>query len=265
VAQRERHGWFTIDFSVIIASVYAALMRSYRELWLWLGAAFLALFAAFIAIGLAYFTKKTHFSFYASWEAWASVAAFIPSFACFFCAIFGTPFPPWTKAKFPNICMEIWDFSNQVVQHTVNAGPSTLRVVDARILAHQVRITNLEREQNASLTISLFLKLAPDSRGSIDETTGFIPSWPLDPGLGLDKIRMPIILAPGTSVGGALVYEISMIDSKQGETIAQPLRVRFRIVDHISGRQGDLTLDADLRNADGYGNFSRDDMVITTA
>jgi hypothetical protein len=54
-------------------------MRSYRELWLWLGAAFLALFAAFIAIGLAYFTKEQYFSFYTSWEAWASVAAFYPS------------------------------------------------------------------------------------------------------------------------------------------------------------------------------------------
>ena len=236
-------------------------MRSYRELWLWLGAAFLALFAAFIAIGLAYFTKEQNFSFYTSWEAWGSVAAFVLGFACFACAILGARFPPWAKVKFPNIYLEIYAFSDQVTPHEVNAGSGRPRSYDARILAHRVRITNMETEQNASLTISPFLKLAPDSRGYDDEAPGSDPSWPLDPNLGLDKIRMPIILAPGTSVGGDLVYEISTNDFMQLETIDQPLRVRFRIVDHISGRQMDLTIAADPKNFGGYGNFNRDNMV----
>lgn len=241
---------------------YTPLMRSYRELWLWLGAAFLALFAAFIAIGLAYFTKVPNFSFFTCWETWASVAAFILGFACFACAISGVFFPPWTKVKFPNIYLEIWNFSNRVTRHAVDAAPNTLGVGDARILAHYVRITNLETEQNASLSFVTYVKLVPGSRGYIGETKGYAVDWPLDPNLGLlEKLRMPIVIAPGTSVAGDLVYGISMIDSMQWATIAQPLRVRFSIVDHISGQQRDLTIDADLRNSGGYGNFSRDDMV----
>jgi hypothetical protein len=228
-------------------------MRSYRELWLWLGAAFLALFAAFIAIGLAYFTKEQNFSFYTSWEAWASIAAFILGFACFACAILGTPFPPWTKQKFPNIFVEIYGGSDVHTKHMFPNGITS----SAHLRAYRVRITNLESEQNASLTIGLFLKLVPGSRGRIGETSAPIPNWPLDATLGLDTIKMPIILAPGTTVGGDLVYEMTHVDLMSGTILANPLRKRFRIDDHISGQQKDVITEADL------GSFGRDDMFAS--
>jgi hypothetical protein len=241
---------------MITASAYASLMRSYRELWLWLGAAFLALFAAFIAIGLAYFAKEQDFSFYTSWEAWASVAAFILGFACFACAILGIPFPPWAKPNFPNISVEIYGAADMATQRAISNGHGNdVMTVNTHLRAWRVRITNLETEQNASLTISLFVKLVAGSRGRVGETIWTVPDWPLDSSLGLDKIDMPIILAPGTTVGGFLIYEISGYDSIKWHEVAQPLRKRFAITDHISGQRKDVVTEADL------GNFGRDNMI----
>jgi hypothetical protein len=229
---------------------YTSLVRSYRELWLWLGAAFLALFAAFIAIGLAYYTKEVDFSFYTSWEAWASVAAFILGFTCFACAITGIHFPPWAKGKFPNINVEIYRFSTQ---HAANDG----------VLTHSVRITNLETEQNASLTINPFLKLV-DSTGHIEEVPGKVRRPPLDRNLQLDQIRMPITLTPGTVAEGDLVYKIPAIDLMQLETMTPPLRVRYGILDHPSGKQRDITVDVQPGNSRDYRNIGRDAMVPNT-
>jgi hypothetical protein len=83
---------------------------------------------------------------------------------------------------------------------------------DVRLQRWRVRITNLETEQNASLTISLFVRLVPGSRGQIGESIWTVPDWPLDPTFGLDQIEMPIILPPGVTKGGDLVYEVSVFD-----------------------------------------------------
>jgi hypothetical protein len=231
-------------------------MRSYRELWLWLGAAFLALFAAFIAIGLAYFTKEQSFSFYTSWEAWASIAVFALGFACFACAILGIPFPPWAKPKFPNVSVEIYGAADAVTHHMIPMGPNRqAMIMEVKLRAWRVRLTNLETEQNASLTIDLFVKLVPGSKGRIGETIWSVPDWPLDPNLGLDKIDMPIILAPGTTVGGDLVYEISGYDLANWQYVPEPLQKRFAITDHISGQRKNIVTEADL------GNFGRDKMI----
>jgi hypothetical protein len=229
-------------------------MRSYRELWLWLGAAFLALFAAFIAIGLAYFTKEQHFSFFTCWETWTSVAAFILGFACFALAITGTPFPPWIKMKFPNISVEIHGAANMVTQYAVPTGPgSNVMKRNVSLRVWRVRITNMETEQNASLTFTLFVKLVPGSWERVGESVWGPPDWPLDPALGLSKIDMPIILAPGTTVGGDLVYDV---DGFGAGVVAQPLRKRFLITDHISGQRKEIVTEADL------GNFDRSMMGI---
>ena len=226
-------------------------MRSYRELWLWLGAAFLGLFAAFIAIGLAYFTKEQHFSFYTSWYAWGSLAAFLVAFACFGCAIKAVAFPPWAKLNFPNISIDIYGGSDIATAQTVANGMQ----VPAHLRGFKVRITNLENEQNASLTITLFLKLVPGSRGSIGEAVATVPHWSLDPNLSLDVIHMPMVLSPGTTIGGDLVYEIAMYASLN--LASGPRTKRLRIVDHISGQARDVVMEGDL------GVFGRDDMVAS--
>lgn len=224
-------------------------MRSYRDLWLWLGAAFLALFAAFIAIGLAYFTKEANFSFYTSWQTLASIAAFVLAFACFLCAIKATPFPPWVKVRFPNILFEIYGGSRHA---TTRLLPNGMRD-NVALTGYRMRITNLENEQNASLTFTLFLKLDPGPQGGVGEAVGFVPDWPLDPNLSLKVIQMPIVLAPGTSIGGDLVYDMSM--STAFGPLAQPPQTRFRIEDHISRQAKDVVMEASL------GRFSRDDMI----
>lgn len=231
-------------------------MRSYRELWLWLGAAFLALFAAFIAIGLAYFTKEPSFSFYTSWQLWASIAVFALGFACFACAILGISFPPGAKPKFPNVSVEIYGGADMVTQRTIPMGPNRApMILGAKLRAWRVRITNLETEQNASLTIDLYVKLVPGSKGRVGESIWSVPDWPLDPNLGLDKLEMPITLTPGMTKGGYLVYEVSGYDLANWQNVPEPLQKRFAITDHISRQQRDIVTEYDS------GNFDRDKMV----
>lgn len=224
-------------------------MRSYRDLWLWLGAAFLALFAAFIAIGLAYFAKEEHFSFYTSWEAWTSAAVFVLAFYCFFSAIKGRPFPPWAKLKFPNIYFEVYGGSVLTTTHTYPNGMQT----QVPLTGYKVRITNLEHEQNASLTIDAFLKLAPGPHGGFNEAILFPVDWPLDPNLPLKGMERTIVLAPGTSISGDLVYETSMVGGYG--PLANPASTRFRIKDHISDEARDVVMEASL------GKFGRKDMA----
>jgi hypothetical protein len=232
-------------------------MRSYRELWLWLGAAFLALFAAFIAIGLAYFTKEPNFSFYTSWEAWASVAVFALGFACFGCAIWGIPFLPWAKMKFPDIRVDIYDGGSISTQCPIPSAPGTVSNVPANLKLWRVRITNLENEQNASLTINLFVKVIPGSKGRAAESEWYVPDWPLDPVFGVNKLDMPIILAPGTTAGGYLACEIGRYDVAHWRRYTQPLQKRFSITDHVSGQRKDIVTELD------QGNFGRANMIMS--
>jgi hypothetical protein len=223
-------------------------MRSYRELWLWLGAALLTLAAAFVAIALAYFTKEAHFSLYTSWQMPAALGAFILAFACFAAAILGMAFPPWVKVKFPNVYIEIY---GGIQATTTRAIPNGMQL-DTPIVGYKVRITNLESEQNASLTIRPFLKLEPGSAGRIGEAICTDIDWPLDPNLGLRVIEMPILLAPGTAIGGDLVYEVSRWP---GSKLASPPQVRFQLMDHISDQKMNVVMKASM------AKFSRKDMA----
>jgi hypothetical protein len=225
-------------------------MRTYRDLWLWLGAAFLALFAAFVAIGLAYFTKEDHFSFYTSWEAWASLVVFAAAFGCFFSAIRGWPFPPGAKQKFPDIFFEVYGGSALTTTYTFPNGMEK----SVPLAGYKVRITNLEHEQNANLTIDAFLKLDPGPEGGFDEAILFPLDWPLDPKVPLKSIDRTIVLGPGTTISGDLVYETSMVGGYG--PLASPPSARFRIFDHISNEARDVIMEGS-----SLGKFGRNDMV----
>lgn len=223
-------------------------MRSYRDLWLWLGAALLTLVVALVGIALAYFTKEQNFSLYTSWQMLASAAAFVAAFTCFFCAMREIPFPPWAKISFPDINIEVYRVSDINTQYTLSNGMA----LPASLKSYRVRITNIEREQNSSLTIILYLGYEPGSAGRIGEEVGKVPDWPINPAYGLNTITMPIVLPPGTTAGGDLVYEISLWP---GAKLADPRIARFELVDHVSKQRMNLRMPSDI------GNYSRRDLT----
>src|SRR5208283_2086883 len=58
-------------------------MRSYRDLWLWLGALFLALVPFPAAIAIAYYAKLTHYSVLLNRWMLVSLVFFLAAFGCF--------------------------------------------------------------------------------------------------------------------------------------------------------------------------------------
>lgn len=209
-------------------------MKSYRELWLWLGAAFLTLATALAAIALAYFTKEQYFSLYTSWQMLVAIGVFVLAFVFFLGAILVWPFPPWVKPRFPDITVDIYSADFITTEREVMPNFR----VPASLLAYKARITNMEKEQNASLTIRFYLKLVPGSRGRVGETIARDVDWVIDPSLGLDPLPETLDLAPGTSVNGNLVYEVPISDK-----IAEPRRTRFVIEDHISAKRMEKILE----------------------
>jgi len=202
------------------------------------------------AIALAYFTKEQHFSLYTSWQMIAAIFIFILAFAGFLGAILGWPFPPWAKLGFPNIKVNIYGAGDA---HTEREVASDFRVL-AYLWRYKARITNLEKEQNASLTVRLYLKLVPGSYGRVGEIIGTSVDWAIDPSLGLDPLPETLSLPPGTTISGDLVYEISRMYSG---TIAEPRQARLEIEDHISGKRMEKVLEGDL------ARFTRADMRAT--
>jgi hypothetical protein len=223
-------------------------MRSYREFWLWLGAALLTVTAAFVGVSLAYFTKEASFSPYTNRDTLVALIAFVAAFACFACAILGFVFPPWAGAKFPDIYFDIYSRGEFTTTRTLPLGME----VPANLVLFKVRITNLEREQNVSLTIAPYFKLVPGSAGRLGEAYATAVDWQLDPNLQLRPIEMPIQIAPGTTVAGDLVYELRTYGLGK---LAEPERVRVSLFDHISNRTMEIRMTASI------GRFRRDDMA----
>ena len=68
-------------------------MRSYRDLWLWLGGLFLVLLPFPAAIAIAYYAKLSNYSILMNRWMLVSLVFFLAAFACFFGAIKGLRFP----------------------------------------------------------------------------------------------------------------------------------------------------------------------------
>src|SRR6202034_2358944 len=62
-------------------------VRSYRELWLWLGGLFLTLFVFLAAVAIAYFLKQENYSLFLNGWMLGALICFLASYACFFGAI----------------------------------------------------------------------------------------------------------------------------------------------------------------------------------
>jgi len=202
------------------------------------------------AIALAYFTKEQHFSLYTSRPMLAAAFIFMLAFTCLLRAILRWRFPPWAKLGFADIKVNIYGAGHAETEREVMPGFR----LPAHLWRYKARITNLEKEQNASLTIRLYLKLVPGSHGRIGEMIGTPADWPIDPSLGLDPLPETLSLAPGVTLSGDLVYEISRIYLGN---IVEPRQARLEIEDHISGKRMEKVLEGDL------ARFTRGDMRAT--
>jgi hypothetical protein len=216
-------------------------VRSYRELWLWLGGLFLTLFAFFSVVAVAYFVKQANYSLFLNGWMLGAFICFLAAYACFFGAIKGWPFPPAVKPQFPDVEVEIYGTGSLDTQRESDSGltvPATLRSFNARF-------ANKAADQSASLTVLLYLKLVPGSWGRVGEAVCPPPDWPLPPSLGLTPISMPFELPPGSTISGHLVFEIP---GYYLDKIDQPVNARLDLWDHLTDMR--MTVPAEIGSHD---------------
>ena len=216
-------------------------MRSYRELWLWLGGLFLALSVFLTAIAIAYFLKDTHYSLI--WNGWmlAAIASFLAAFTCFFGAIKDWSLQPLVKPEFPDIRLEIYGAGSMNTEREAGTGLA----VPAHLRSFTVRFVNAETGRNANLTVLLYMTLVPGSWGRVGEAVCPTPDWALPPSLGLSPISMPVALAPGEVVGGQLVYEVP---AYYLDKMAEPVSARLELWDHVTEKR--MNVQAEIGNHD---------------
>lgn len=222
-------------------------MKSYRDLWLWLGAALLTASAGLLAIALAYFAKVQKYSLFTSWWMLAAVVVFLLAFACFLGAIKGVAFPPWEEAGFPKIKVDIYGAMQVSIPRIAMGKPGE----PFSIWFYSVRITSFEKEQNASLIIRPFFGLAPgpgpfaEAAGSYANLEQLIKFHNLYPDNFIAKNPLPetILLSPATSATGDLIY---MVATFEWMKLAEPRQVRLVIEDLVSGKAMEKVLGQDL-------------------
>ena len=221
-------------------------MRTYRELWRWLGRLFLTLAAFLTAIAISYFLKDLHYALFGNFWMLAAIVAYIAAFGCFFGGIRGWAFPPWVKPRFPSLEVEIFGTGSLDTEREAGTG----LVVPAHLRSFNVRITNTEAERDASLTVLLYVKLIPGSWGRAGEFVCPPPQWTLPASLNLSPISMPFTLAPGSAISGHLIYEIPKYYL---DKVAGPMSARLELWDHVSGRR--MNVPAEM------GSYDRSRMV----
>jgi hypothetical protein len=235
-------------------------VKSYRDLWLWLGAALLTASAGLLAIALAYFTKIQKYSLFTSWWMLATVIIFLLAFASFYGAIKGIAFLPWEKPRFPKINVNIYGASTTQIPVTAE-GKSVEPIF---VYFYRIRIINLEKEQNASLILRPLFGLASESQGPFAETAasyidlkqveGF-PGFAYANTLAPNPLPETILLSPATSASGDLVY---MVPTFSWQKLADPRELRLVIEDLVSGQAMQKMTDATM------AQFTTDDMSPAT-
>jgi hypothetical protein len=224
-------------------------MRSFRELWLWLGGLFLALAPFLAAIAIAYFLKDPRYSLFSNFWMVAAWVSFLVAFGCFFGAIARWRFPPWAKPGFPDIGVQIYGTGLIDTEREAGTGMD----VPARLRSFHARFVNSEAEQHASLTVLLYVKLIPGSWGRAGEAACPPPDWTLSPSLSLSPIAMPFALPPGEAMAGHLVYEIP---GYYLDKIADPMDARLELLDHVTGKR--VSLGAEI------GDFDKSQMTASS-
>jgi hypothetical protein len=205
-------------------------VRSYREVWRWLGGLFLTLFAFLAAVAIAYFVKQAGYSLFLNGWMLGALICFAAAYACFFGAIRDWPLRPAAKPEFPRLEVEIYGSGSLETPHDSASGLS----VTATLRSFNVRFTSAAEGQDARLEALLYLKLVPGSWGRVGEAVCPPPDWALPPALGLTPISMPFDLPPGSTVSGHLVYEVP---GYYLDKIGQPPNARLELWDHLTDKR----------------------------
>jgi hypothetical protein len=216
-------------------------VRSYRELWLWLGGLFLTLFLFLTAVAIAYFAKGTHYSLFLNGWMLGAFICFVAAYTCFFACLKGWAFPFAARPGFPDIEVEIYGTGSLDTQRESESGLP----VPAHLRSFHARFKNAGTGQDASLTALLYLRLVPGSWGRVGEAACPPPDWALPPSLGLTPISMPLELPPGGTVAGHLVYEVPGYYLGK---IAEPVSMRLELWDHLTDRR--MTVPAEIGRHD---------------
>jgi hypothetical protein len=205
-------------------------VRPHRELWLWLGGLFLALFPFLAAISIASFVKEAHYSLFLNWWMLGACLAFLAAFTCFYGAIKRWSFPPLERSGFPDIRIEIYGTGALDTEREAETGLA----VPVHLRSFNARFISMETARDASLTVLLYVTLIPGSWGRVGEATCPPPDWTLPPALSLNPISIPIALPPGNAVGGQLVHEIPHYYL---DKIAEPMKARLELWDHVTDKR----------------------------
>lgn len=199
-----------------------------RELWFWLGAAFLTIGAVLTAVAIAYYTKETHYSLSTGPQMVAAYASFILAFLCFLAAITG--WRPWLRWQhFPNLVIRVDGFGNETGSAQIPGFPPE----PTRLLVLKVHITNAEVDRNASIRAAYLLAKAKLGSGWGHEQLFAAPFDLVSRKRPDHALKFPVNLAPAASDGGELVFELKdylMTD------VAEPFDARVEIHDAISGK-----------------------------
>lgn len=198
-----------------------------RELWFWLGAAFLTIGAVLTAIAIAYFTKEPHYSLSAGPQMVAAYGSFVLAFLCFLAAIAG--WRPWLRwQRFPNLTIRVDGQGTEVVNKQTPGFPP----LPTTLLILKVHITNAETDRNVSIRAAYLL--AKEKPGSIlHEQLFSTPFWPVIRARPADVLDFPVNLAPQASTGGELVFELN---DYLMTNVAQPFDARVEMHDAFSGK-----------------------------
>lgn len=205
-------------------------MRSYRELWIWLGGLFLTLFAFLTAVAISYFLKEPSYSLFRNPWMPLAILSFLIAFAAFFAATKSWAFPQVVKDGFPDITVDIVSAGSTDTEREASSGLD----VPAHLRSFHARFANTEADRSANLSVTMYVKLVAGSWGRAGEAVCPPPSWTLPPSLGLSPMSMPFELAPGKDAGGQLVFEVPRYYQSK---LANPLAARLEITDHITGRR----------------------------
>lgn len=216
-------------------------MRSYRDLWLWLGGVFLTLFAFLAALAIANFVKEPHYALLGNPWMVGACLSFLLAFFAFFGAMQRWEFSPVVRPGFPDITIDLESIGSTDTERESSSGLD----VPANLRSFHARFANLERDRSANLTVTMYVKVIAGSWGRAAEVDCPAPSWTLPPSLGLVPMSMPLDLAPGQDARGQLVYEIPRFYLSK---ISTPLNARLEITDHVSGKR--MSVAAELGHYD---------------